>query len=535
MPHNNLSKENYLIALFLGLLAFGVCTLQISDGHNWRGDFAAYISQAIALMQGSVDEYVAQNALMMDKSDWVVGPHSAPWGFPLMLAPIYKIFGFNLWAFKCLTMALYALFVGVFYLFCIKRLPKIYAIFATLFFALNPHLTLFSASEIVCDIPFLLVSFIALVILAKLFEKSPTNNGIFIAIIGGIFLLFATLIRFNGIIILCALLAMHGILALKRIFPSSFKIRARFVSSVESPYSWYIHAIPYIIFALGFALISFVLSSGTSGYMREFEGVSLAQSIIKNLHNYGVLCFGAFFGNSIVLFALCIPLILLGIATNPRDSMHDSTANFGGDSSDSTASTRDSTISRNLSDSTISAESLFFIIFWLGFFAHLVLWPPLQSLRYAYPLLPFMVFFGVCGLKRLCGFKRILGRIMALLCVVILVNNALLTLRQFLIIHSDISVDNAYNANARDLYRFIRANTPKDALIISFRPRVIHLNTARWGFATNNIERIKEADFVLWSEGYDFYKMPSVESSAFQQRTELIYQNAQFKLFRVIK
>lgn len=518
MPHNNFSKENYLIALFLGLLAFGVCALQISDGHNWRGDFAAYISQAIAITQGSVDEYVAQNALMMDKSDWVVGPHSAPWGFPLMLAPIYKIFGFNLWAFKCLTMALYALFVSIFYLFCIKRLPKIYAIFATLFFALNPHLTLFSASEIVCDIPFLLVSFIALVILAKLFGESPTNNGIFIAIIGEIFLLFATLIRFNGIIILCALLAMHGILALKRIFPSSFKIRAfSFISSVESPYSWRIHAIPYIIFALGFALISFALSSGTSGYMREFEGVSIAQSIIKNLHNYGVLCFGAFFGNSIALFALCIPLILLGIATNPRDSMHDST------------------ISCDLSDSTISAESLFFIIFWLGFFAHLVLWPPLQSLRYAYPLLPFMVFFGVCGLKRLCGFKRILGRIMALLCVVILINNALLTLRQFLIIHSDTSVDNAYSANARDLYRFIRANTPKDALIISFRPRVIHLNTERWGFATNNIERIKEADFVLWSEGYDFYKMPSVESSAFQQKTEMIYQNAQFKLFRVIK
>lgn len=160
------------LCAILALIAFILCAWQINDGHSWGGDFSGYIAQAIALANGEVAQYITDNTLMMTKSDWLIGPYAYPWGFPLLLAPLYKIFGFNIVAFKSVGIICYTLFVSIFYIFCANRLPRIYAIFATLLFALNPYITNFSANEICSDIPFMLFGFIALIILAKLFSKT---------------------------------------------------------------------------------------------------------------------------------------------------------------------------------------------------------------------------------------------------------------------------------------------------------------------------------------------------------------------------
>ena len=173
------NKSDYAIALILAGITLGICALKTSDNFRMFDDFAAYISQGIALTQGKVAQYIADSTLMTSKQDLLyMTPSSYPWGFPLLLAPIYKIFGFNLVAFKSVGIICYALFVGIFYIFCAKRLPKIYAIFGTLFFALNPFMIYFSANEIMSDIPFLLFGFCALIILARLFADSKISPSL---------------------------------------------------------------------------------------------------------------------------------------------------------------------------------------------------------------------------------------------------------------------------------------------------------------------------------------------------------------------
>ena len=173
------NKSDYVIALILAGITLGICALKTSDNFRMFDDFAAYISQGIALTQGKVAQYIADSTLMTSKQDLLyMTPSSYPWGFPLLLAPIYKIFGFNLVAFKSVGIICYALFVGIFYIFCANRLPKIYAVFGSLLFVLNPFLTHFTANEILSDIPFLLFGFCALIILARLFADSKISPSL---------------------------------------------------------------------------------------------------------------------------------------------------------------------------------------------------------------------------------------------------------------------------------------------------------------------------------------------------------------------
>ncbi len=599
-------KDDYALALVLSLITLILCVGQVNDGHNWGGDFSGYIAQAIALANGEVAQYIADNMLMMTKCDWLYGPYAYPWGFPALLAITYKIFGFNIVAFKFVNIICYALFVGIFYIFCAIRLPRIYALFATLFFALNPAMVAFVANNVLSDMPFLLFGFIALIILAKLFGESPrnnkkdidchentayflamtgrvdsslrgsvskanttkqsmnkiidyfnflrksrnnkksiksyfatltnqidchdlpktslamtgwadsslrgeaeaihySNNGILIAIFGGIFMLFATTIRINGFVILCALLTMHGILLAKRFAPNLFtaKILKPFLH-IDSPYSWKIHAIPYIIFIIGFAIVSITLSSGGSGHWQHLININL-QSVFYNFdfYIYAIATFKDFLMIDIMLKPIVFILSVILYCFALRSILNDNRF----------------------------AENVFYIIFSLGFFILLIIWIDIAWLRFAYLLLPFLVFGCAKGLAYLNANNKIFGRIISIILFALLANSTY----NHLVGNNHIP-NEAYTKEAKEIWDFIDKSTPKNAVILFHKPRVLYLNAHRISFASNNIARLNEVDFVLWERDlWRSYSGINIDSSAFKERTELIYQNAQFKLYKVIQ
>ena len=132
--------------------------------------------------------------------------------------------------------------MSVFYLFCAKRMPRIYALCASFLFAFNPHLTNFAGNEIISDIPFLLFAFVCIMTLGVLFDdknrlKSAISPYIF-AILGGISMAFASAIRTNGLVILCALLCVHFVLLFKHFTPKIPKkfTQNRLVKSLLEPF-----------------------------------------------------------------------------------------------------------------------------------------------------------------------------------------------------------------------------------------------------------------------------------------------------------
>ena len=86
----------YKIGLVLAMLVYlGLTCSYIDNGHNWGGDFALYISQSKALLVGQTDQLYLASKSSCEHSYYRMNPDLYPPGFPVLLAPVYALFGLN--------------------------------------------------------------------------------------------------------------------------------------------------------------------------------------------------------------------------------------------------------------------------------------------------------------------------------------------------------------------------------------------------------------------------------------------------------
>ena len=74
------------LAAGLALLVFGLWFVGWTPTYFWGDDWAGYLMQARALVDGSVDQELALNTAAMHGSDVQIGPNAYPWGYPALLA-----------------------------------------------------------------------------------------------------------------------------------------------------------------------------------------------------------------------------------------------------------------------------------------------------------------------------------------------------------------------------------------------------------------------------------------------------------------
>ena len=75
----------------------------IRGGHQFEGDFALYINEAIHLIKGKLNDLYEMNKFMMDQHQSDImpyGPYLYPLGFPYLLIPVVYFFGINLLVIK---------------------------------------------------------------------------------------------------------------------------------------------------------------------------------------------------------------------------------------------------------------------------------------------------------------------------------------------------------------------------------------------------------------------------------------------------
>src|SRR5688572_22897916 len=109
--------ETICLLLLIVFLSIILHLLQISEGHQW-GDFALYLLQAKAIVDSSMESLLALNTFSVSNSNIPTGPNLYPWGFPLLLAPVYYFFGFNVYAFKVYLIFIFGLILlAIFFLF----------------------------------------------------------------------------------------------------------------------------------------------------------------------------------------------------------------------------------------------------------------------------------------------------------------------------------------------------------------------------------------------------------------------------------
>jgi hypothetical protein len=96
----------FLSLIFFVLLTF-LCFSILSDGHVWGDDFAIYIEQGIAMVNGDFSTFVERSSFTVNNSPDDTMPIFTSYGFPLILGVLYKVFGLNFLALKVVVTLFY--------------------------------------------------------------------------------------------------------------------------------------------------------------------------------------------------------------------------------------------------------------------------------------------------------------------------------------------------------------------------------------------------------------------------------------------
>ena len=92
-----MKREKRLLVLLLVVL--GIINISLfRKGHPNASDHAAYLIQTKSIVEGSVEKYSEMANFRKNNSIVIISPALYPWGFPLLLSPIYAICGMNLYS-----------------------------------------------------------------------------------------------------------------------------------------------------------------------------------------------------------------------------------------------------------------------------------------------------------------------------------------------------------------------------------------------------------------------------------------------------
>jgi hypothetical protein len=200
-------RQRVRLRIGLALVIFAVVVLYaatVTPGHAVvADDFAAYVMHAANLVEGrpySDIHYVPNPAAV-----GFAPAHGYPPVYPLILAPVYKIWGLNLRAMKIMTVLCFGIFMGVFSLLFEDALPS-WAVSASLLI-MGLNVAFWEQRDyVLSEFPYLMFSFCALLAAQKIYKNLDPRTWRFGAALLLSLLLYATYgTRTIGIVLLPAL------------------------------------------------------------------------------------------------------------------------------------------------------------------------------------------------------------------------------------------------------------------------------------------------------------------------------------------
>ena len=154
--------------LVLLTMTFVLCLLLLRPGHDWGDDFALYINQARALVHGDVQAVLHENELTVNRSAWQsFSPYTYGWGFPMLLAPLYAVFGLSYTAFKALEVVLFLGFLTAFYALIRDRLDRLAVLLIISALVLDNLYTAWT-NTVLTEFPFMCFAVTSLLVIERL-------------------------------------------------------------------------------------------------------------------------------------------------------------------------------------------------------------------------------------------------------------------------------------------------------------------------------------------------------------------------------
>jgi 4-amino-4-deoxy-L-arabinose transferase-like glycosyltransferase len=423
----------------------------LTRGHIWGDDFASYVMQAQSILNGTTDEFIEHNSFTIFQSTSQIGPVAYPWGYPLILTPAYALKGNHPLALKLPGVFFYAGFIVSLYLLMKLRLKQTESLLVTGLFAVNPLLLGF-LDHIASDIPFLFFSTLTLWLMLR-----NENGRAEEVIIIGCAAAFAFFIRTTGILLLASFFAWQAIEFWRNRTETSLRKGLRNI------------ALSGITFGALWLLFTLLFPAGGEAYFAQYQGFQI-ETAIGFVDAYFQV-FRQFFGEHAVweyIYYGLVVFFFIGAWYSRKE------------------------------------DSLFVLLF-LFWMIVMTTWPSWQGPRFIFPLLPIFVYFAFQGMKVVLGKlpanylptgQWILYGFWSVVAAIFLANASL---NAYTNLQADRAINGPYDAFSKEVYQYIKDETPEDSVIVFFKPRAMRLMTDRDTFLSTNCERILEGDYLVLS------------------------------------
>lgn len=502
-------STNILLVILL-VTAFLSLYSGIQYGHDWGDDFSGYIMQAESLVHGNPSAFVAANRFTIERSSRRIAPIAYPWGFPVLLAPIYELFGLNMTAFKTLNIICYLFFLVLLWFAWPQNYSNFRRFLFVSLFACNPYFQQ-SMNEVLSDVPFLLFSTLTVILICRVVvEKRCLLSPIADRLLLGLTMAGAFLIRTNGFLLVVTLGVSQVISAVENVSERLAYFKRASIRGLQVHRSdlWLI-ALPYVSFGTAVVLHQVVLPQGQLSYFSELSGFSPAE-ILGNLNYYIDLPAEFFRGvpHRYLIYGATIPLAITGM------------------------------FQRRASDYPMVLYSGLTVLLY-------IFWPYREGLRFLFPVIPFYIYFVFIGLERYWQLHPYrfsgLGKIISL-------GPVFLVLFYFVKISAANGITNhnaqraalvgPYRPTAQQLFSYITRNTEPNAVIVFRKPRAMRLFTGHPSIMVEELDKIERGDYLCMDvrENRDA-QLALVDVSLLFQRGQIspVYQNRDFGLYRVNK
>ena len=475
------SPANLYFACLLGAIAF-FYVASIRPGHVWADDFAMYVHHAQNIVEG---RRYADTGYIYNARVPAYSPGMYPPVFPILLAPLYKFFGLNLLPMKLEQVAVFLLALMAVFAYWRRDLGWGYALALIAILGFSP--VFWAAKDsVLSDLPFMMFFYLAAVIA----QRAPRvgKNWWGWAILLGVTVYAAIGTRTVGIALIAGMV-LYDVLRHGRVAQFS--------------------GIALTTCAALVLLQSRLIGSAPGGYMDQVHAIT-GHTVLFNLAEYSRVLAGFWVasvrnGFSFFVLALVATLTVAGISYRYKSGF-----------------------------TIIEA----FLVPYIGI---LILWPYAAGVRAVFPVIPWIVFLAVNGLRNMSekfspGYAR--AAILAFLALI-----GILFSEGYRALDFGPIRENQGLPEFNQLCAAVRSQTSAGDILVYYRARALSLYTGRPASPYNyrgtevelseHLQGIHAAYLVTttaFDEDHGFLDRYAQDHA---EQLDLRYQNAKFRIYRI--
>lgn len=457
--------------------------VNVPDFHDWGGDFAMYIVQAINLVEGLPQ---GQTGYIYNPDFINNGPPNYPIGFSLLLAPVYAIWGNDMAAFQILQSWLAVGFGLVFFAFAKQHLSWWASLLLVIIMVYNPWFLGFKR-EIMSEFSFL--------IFALIFLIAADRKWWVLAFVSGVMVVLTRAIGWLVVPVIITSLAFE-LFRNKSWNDEATKRLGLMIAIISTS-----------MFLDGFV---FQIESSASAYSDQLVEFNLLTNAWQNLvylkDNWSyhmVECFQNWGLKSSLPFIAFACLSVLGVVKVIRTHPHQ-------------------------------------VWFYLGYVGVLLIYPFTQSgFRFLFPLVCLALILSAVGLRAIT--PQFKGRAVVFLVITLVYMSTHIDHYQHILKYEDLVVQGPQHTDSIEAFEFIKHETLENEPILFLKPRVLALYTGRSSVA--NHPRCEETQIRKLMAEHEINLLLSnrfIGNSALDSfivghpdEMELRFSNTSFRLFQM--